>query len=90
MLKVQSSSLVFDALACLGVYQVPGRRHGTVLLRGKRTTQKERDGVCIVQVFIAWVGSVSSWLMLILDDLNTFTGWGLHDLHELHTHVNRT
>ena len=26
----------------------------------------------------------------ILDDLNAFTGWGLHDLHELHTHVNRT
>ena len=27
---------------------------------------------------------------MILDDMNTFAGWGLHDLQELHTHVNRT
>ena len=51
---------------------------------GERNTQKEIDGACIIQVFIAWVGSVSS-IDVILDDLNTFTGWGLHDLHELHT-----
>ena len=30
----------------------------TVLLKGKRST--EIDGVCIIEVFIAWVGSVSS------------------------------
>ena len=31
-----------------------------VLLKGKRSTQKEIDGVCIIQLFIAWIGSVSS------------------------------
>ena len=35
------------------------------------------------------MGSVSA-IDVILDDLSTFTGWGLHDLHELDTHVNRT
>ena len=58
-----------------------------MLLEGKRST--EIDGVCIIQVFIAWVGSVSS-IWVILGDLNTSTGWGQHDLHELHIYVNRT
>ena len=63
------------------------------MLKGKRSTQMEKSGVCIIQVVIAWVGSVSSiyytWYV-IFDDLNTSTGWGLHDLHELHIHVNQT
>ena len=54
------------------------------MLKEKRGT--EIDGVCIIEVFIAWVGSVST-IEVILDDLNTFTGWGLHDLHELHIHI---
>ena len=57
------------------------------MLKGKRRILEEIDGVCIIQEFIAWVGFVSS-IDVILDDLNAFTGWGPHDLHELHTHVN--
>ena len=59
------------------------------MLDRKRSTQKENGGVSIIQVSIDWVGSVSS-IDVILDDLDTFSGRGLHDLHELHTHVNLT
>ena len=59
MLKAKSSSIVFDALACLGVYLV-GDMDYSVLFKRKRSTQMEIDGVCIIQVFIVWVGSVSS------------------------------
>ena len=60
----------------------------TVMLNGKRSTQKEIDGVCTIQVLYRLGASVSS-IYVILDDLNTSTGWGLYDLHEIHVHVNR-
>ena len=59
------------------------RRHGLLYCskKGKRSTQKEIDGVCVIQVFIAWVGPVSS-IYVILDDLNTPT-----ELHILIEHT---
>ena len=57
----------------------------TVLLKGKCST--EIDGVCVIQVFIAWEGSASS-IEAILDDVNTSAGWGLHDLYEPRTHIH--
>ena len=56
-----------------------------VMLEGKSITKV--NGVCIIQVFIAWVVSVSS-RKVIFHDLNTPTEWGLHDLDELHICVN--
>ena len=59
------------------------------MLTGKRSTQKENDGVCTIPVFFRLGASVSS-IDVILDDLNTSTGWGLYDLHEIRIHVNST
>ena len=59
LLKSRSGSLVSDTLAGLGVKEA----WTTVLLNGKRSTRKEIDLICIIQVFcifIAWVGSISS------------------------------
>ena len=56
------------------------------MLKGKRSTQKEIDGFVSSRYFIAWMGSVSS-IDVMLDDLSTSTGWGLHDLHELHIYI---
>ena len=52
LLKTKSSRLVFDALACLGAHLVGDMDYC------KRSP--EIEGVCIIQVFITWVGSVSS------------------------------
>ena len=53
--KAESSSLVFDALACLGTNLVGDM---DVLLKGIRGT--EIDEVCLIQVSVAWIRSVSS------------------------------
>ena len=71
-------------------WRIPGRRYGLLYCSKESVTLgKEIDGVCVIQVFIAWVGSVPS-LDVVLDDLSTSTAWGLHDLHEVHIRVNRT
>ena len=49
LLKAKSRSLVFDALACIGVYLVGDMDY--CIAQGKRSTQKQIDGVSIIQVF---------------------------------------
>ena len=63
---------------------IPGRRHGLLYCSKDSVAHKRKlTGFVLSRYFIVWMGSVSS-IDVILDGLNVSTGWGRHDLLEIH------